>query len=113
MDQATMALAAHHRHEASGQVVPAEEIGLELLPQCRNRQVFDGARLCMGAIVEQGVEAPACSFQHRCHKGGDRLRLAVVEVKASMPSASSAAMSSGFRAVANTRQPSAFSAWAQ
>ena len=45
MDDAAVALRAHHRHDAAGEIVPAEEIRLELLAQGRDRQVLDGAGL--------------------------------------------------------------------
>ena len=56
MDDAAMALRAHHRHDAAGQIVPAEDIRLELLAQRRDRQVLDGAGLRIGAVVEERVE---------------------------------------------------------
>ena len=46
-----MALPAHHRHDPAGEVVPAEEIGLELLAQGGDRQVLDGAGLGVRTVV--------------------------------------------------------------
>lgn len=64
MNDPATALAAHHRHEPAGQVVPAEEIGLELLAQGGHRQILDRARLRIGAIVEQSIDPAAGPLQH-------------------------------------------------
>ena len=45
-----MALGAHRRHDAAGEVVPAEEVRLELGAQGLDRQVFDRACLGIGAM---------------------------------------------------------------
>ena len=52
MDDAAVALRAHDRHDAAGEVMPAEEIGLELLAQAprpagpRRRPAGHGRRCC-------------------------------------------------------------------
>ena len=93
--------------------MPAEQIGLELLAQGFDRQVLDGAGLRMRAIVVERVERSAGPLQHRRHQRLDRLRLAIVEIERLDAVGGERSMSCGLRAVANTRQPSRFSARAQ
>ena len=52
-------LLAHQRDDLPRQLVPAEEIGLELFAQHVGRQVLDGAGLAIGAVVEQRIDASA------------------------------------------------------
>ena len=65
VDDAAMALRAHDRDDAPGQIVPAEEIGLELLAQRVDRQVLDRAGLGIAAIVEERVEPAAGALPAR------------------------------------------------
>lgn len=81
MDDAAMTLTAHHRHQTAGQVMPAEEIRLELLLERRNGQVLDGAGLSVGAVVEQGIELAARAFQNRCNQRLNGCGFAIVEVE--------------------------------
>ena len=58
-----MLLRAHGRDEAACQIVPAEKIRFELLAQHLDRDVFNRARLPIGAIVEQGGELSIRSLE--------------------------------------------------
>src|SRR5262249_7281399 len=49
-------LPAHHRDDAAGELVPAEEVGLELVANQVGGHVLDGAGLGVAAIVEERVE---------------------------------------------------------
>ena len=58
-DDAAMALPAHRRDDAPRQIVPAEEVRLELRAQHVGRHVFERAGLGVGAVVEERVERAA------------------------------------------------------
>ena len=73
-----MALSPHHGDDAGCQVMPAEQIGLELETQHVGRKVFDSAGLTIGAIVEERVYAAAGARENGVDESLDRLRLGVV-----------------------------------
>ncbi|BAN69556.1 hypothetical protein EBS_1677 [endosymbiont of unidentified scaly snail isolate Monju] len=56
VDDASAAGGAHHRDGQAGELVPAEQIGLQLRQQGLAREVFDRAGQAPGAVVEQAVE---------------------------------------------------------
>ncbi|CUX61213.1 hypothetical protein AGR5A_Lc80029 [Agrobacterium genomosp. 5 str. CFBP 6626] len=58
--------------------MPAEDVGFELLAQRLDRQILHRARLAIGAVVEERVDAAAGSGRHRFHKRGDGFRFGVV-----------------------------------
>jgi len=72
-------LPAHHRKHSAGELVPAEEVRLELLAQHVGAQVLDRTRLTVRAVVDERVESPLRPLQRRFHPRADRL--AVVEVE--------------------------------
>ena len=86
--------------------MPAEEIRLELRAEHVGRNVLERAGLRVGAVVEERVERAAGRGEDGIGRRRDRVRLRVVEIERGRArSACSAAMSSGLRAVAKTRQP--------
>ena len=80
-DDAAVTLAAHDRDDAAGQLMPAEEVRLELRAEHRCRNVFQRARLRIGAVVEERVEPAARRREHRIGGGGDGILLGIVEVE--------------------------------
>ncbi len=56
------------------QIVPAEEIRVELSPQHVRREILDRPGLAIGAVVEQRVERSTGSRQHLAHQSVDRGR---------------------------------------
>ena len=99
---------------AVGEIVPAEDIGLELGAEHVAPDILERARLAVAAIVEQRVEPAVRCLKHLIGSLSDRVRLRIVEIDGSRPASTfSRAISSGFRAVANTRQPRAFICAAQ
>jgi hypothetical protein len=89
--------------------VPAEHAYLELGAEHLWPQILDRAGLAIGAIVEKGGEPSARSLKHLFRRGTNRLGLGIIEIEAlDADLVANLAMSCGFRAVANTRQPRAF-----
>ncbi|MNV41915.1 hypothetical protein D3C71_1335690 [compost metagenome] len=81
VDDTTMTLRPHQRDDLAGQLVPAEEIGLELDAQHVRRQVLHRSRLAIGAVVEQRVDLSAGAGRHGFHQLVDRILLGIVEDK--------------------------------
>ena len=76
---AAVALSAHHRDDSVGQVQPAEYVGFELFSQSVARQVLDGPRLAVSAVVEQPIQMPAGLLEHVIHGPPDRFRIVEVQ----------------------------------
>jgi hypothetical protein len=74
-----MALCAHDRNHLPGQVVPAEQVGLELGAQCLAGQVLDRAGLAVGAVIEQCVQRAAGQREGFAETLGDAGRVVEVE----------------------------------
>jgi len=55
LNNTAVALCAHDRNEAIGVLHPAEYIGFELLAHRLAADIFTGAGLAIGAVVEQGI----------------------------------------------------------
>ena len=65
--------------------MPAEDIGLELGAKHFGPDVLERARLAISAIVEQCVELSIGCLEHMLGRGGDRVRLGIVEIEALDP----------------------------
>jgi hypothetical protein len=72
-------LAAHERDDATGQVVPAEQVGFELGAQDVAAQILDRARLTIGAVVEQRVEPSAGQLQRAFQCRADARRIVQIQ----------------------------------
>jgi hypothetical protein len=59
-----MAGGAHRGDHAAGEVVPAEEIGLELGAEQRGVKVFQCTGLGIGAVVDERIEPAARRRKH-------------------------------------------------
>jgi hypothetical protein len=77
-----LSLRPHRRDDAAREVVPAEDIGLELGAEHVGPQVLDRAGLTIGAIVEERREPPCRCLEHMRGGFGNRGGLGVVEIKA-------------------------------
>ena len=63
-DDPAVPLPPHHRDHPPGQVVPAEQVGLELGAKQRRVEILQRAGLGIGAVVEQRVEPAAGGGEH-------------------------------------------------
>ena len=81
MDDPALALSAHDGNDAPGQVMPAEEVRLELLPQGLDWQIFNCPGLRVGAVVVECAERAAGAVENCIDQRRDRLRLAVIEIE--------------------------------
>ena len=81
LDDAAMPLRPHHRDHPPGQIMPAEEVGLELGPERIDREILDRTDLAVAAIVEQRVAASAGGRHSRVEECGDAAGVGVVEPK--------------------------------
>ena len=79
LNYAPVSLAPHDRDEEVSKLQPAKYIGFKRLSEHLAGQVFHGAWLAKGAIIEQGVEFTACFCQYLLHCMLDGL--AVIEVQ--------------------------------
>ena len=85
MDDAAFAIGAHQRHEAAGEIVPAENIGLELFCQKLARDVFHGTGLAVSAIVEQRIKLAVAGFRDIFDQFLNGFGLGVIEIESLKP----------------------------
>ncbi len=85
LDDAPLSLRPHRRDHAARQVVPTDDIGLELSAQHLGRHVLDGAGLAISPVIEQCIERAVRRREHMVRGCGDRLRLRIVEIEALQP----------------------------
>ncbi len=81
LDDTAVALPAHHRDDAAGELVGAEQVGLELRPQHLPAQILHRSRLPVGAVVEQGVEGAPGPLQDALHGLPDGGRVIQIQLQ--------------------------------
>ena len=78
-------LGAHRWNDAAGEIVPAEDVRLELGAKHLRPDILERARLAVSAIVEQRDELSVRRREHMRGRGGNRVRLGIVEIEALDP----------------------------
>ena len=80
VDDAAMSLRAHHRQDAHGKVVPAEQAGVELVGERVAREVFQRGGDGEGAVVKEGIEGAAGLFEHPVERHADAVGFGEVKL---------------------------------
>ena len=78
---AAVALCAHHRQHAGGELPGAKQIGFKLGAQRRARDVFGGAGLAKAGVVEQRIQRAASGGQHLGQRALDRGRVIHIQLQ--------------------------------
>jgi hypothetical protein len=79
LDDSAAPLLAHDSNHEGCQLMPSEEINLELLPQGIAGKVFHGTGLGIGPVVEEDVHPSSGVFQRLIERTLDGIRIRKVE----------------------------------
>lgn len=85
VDDAAMSLRAHHRQDAHGEVVPAEQAGIELVGERVAREVFQRGGDGEGAVVKERVKGAAGLFEHPVERHADAVGFGEVKLDGIQP----------------------------
>ena len=80
IDDAAVSLRAHDGQDAHGEVVPAEQAGIELVGQRVAREVFQRGGDGKGAVVKECVEGAAGLFEHPVERHADAVGFGEVKL---------------------------------